>query len=385
MTADPECGAQFLESGAKANSSARGELVLCQIASLLDSLECGALLLHRSGRIAHANCRLCDMMKRACGDLVGTTLFELYPSGEARETVQYAMEHFSEARQQEFYVPRPDGAHVPVIVAGRLLQGDPPLSDHRIITVIDISHQKNVERELQERYRDITSLSDTVLDQAMELKRHTDELERRVRQRTLELHKANMEAIYMLAIASEAKDEDTGAHVRRIERLTRVLALELGMPEREADRVGYSAILHDVGKIHVPDHILQKPGPLSDDEWKVMREHTTFGERILSREPFFETARSIARSHHENWDGSGYPDNSKAAEIPLPARIVRVADVYDALTMARPYKRAWSAPDAARHIEQQRGALFDPDVASAFLTLFRSRRLEHADDLDRVF
>lgn len=180
----------------------------------------------------------------------------------------------------------------------------------------------------------------------------------------------------MLAIASEAKDEDTGAHVRRIERLTRLLALELGLNERDAERIGYSSILHDVGKIHVPDHILQKPGPLNDDEWKTMREHTTFGERILSREPFFDLARSIARSHHENWNGSGYPDNLAAASIPLAARIVRVADVYDALTTARPYKKPWSAHDAATYIENERGKLFDPDVASAFLSLFRSRRID---------
>lgn len=169
------------EPGVVRAGSGGAETVLCRIASLLDALECGALLLHRSGRIAHVNCRLCDMMGRSCGELVGTTLFELYPTGEARETVQYALDHFAEARQQEFYVPRKDGVNVPVIVAGRPLQGDPPLSDHRIITIIDISHQKNVERELSERYRDITSLSDTVLEQAIELKRHTDELERRVR------------------------------------------------------------------------------------------------------------------------------------------------------------------------------------------------------------
>src|SRR5262249_3768414 len=120
-----------------------------------------------------------------------------------------------------------------------------------------------------------------------------------------------------------------------------------GLSTQEAERLGYSAILHDVGKIQVPDEILRKPTALTQDEWQIMRQHTITGERILSREPFFEDARNIARSHHENWDGSGYPDGRAASTIPLAARIVRVADVFDALTSTRPYKQAWSPEQAA--------------------------------------
>src|SRR5206468_3740819 len=140
---------------------------------------------------------------------------------------------------------------------------------------------------------------------------------RRGRGRTAERHEANMDAIYMLAVASESKDEDTGAHVRRLERYSRTLARELGFGEREAETVGYSAILHDIGKIHVPDHILKKPGPLTDDERRVIQEHTLAGEHILSVKPFFHMARRIARHHHENWDGSGYPDRAAGADIPV--------------------------------------------------------------------
>lgn len=358
--------------------SAGGE-ALCRIATLLDALHCGAFLVDRSGRIVHANCRLCTMMDRPCGDLVGRTLFELYPAGPGREAVEHGLAHFDESREQEFFLPRADGSELPVILSGRRLAGDPPLSDHRIVTVIDISPQKRAERERQARYREVAELSDTVLEQALELKRYAGRLEERVRERTAELHEANMEAILMLAVASEAKDVDTGAHVRRIERYTRLLALELGLDATAATHLGHSAILHDVGKIHVPDEILRKPGPLNEAEWVVMREHTVAGEHILSRAPFFSAARMIARSHHENWDGSGYPDGRAEEAIPLAARIVRVADVFDALTSERSYKRAWSESEAIALVEEARGRLFDPKVVAAFLHLHRTGRFVARD------
>jgi putative two-component system response regulator len=351
-----------------------GQGAVCRIATLLDALECGAYLMDREARFVYVNRRLCDMMQKSRGELIGRSLFELYPEGAGRQTIQDEVDHFNDPGQREFYLPGPHGAPLPVIISGRHFNGEASLGDFRIVTVIDISPQKRFERELQERYRDIATLSDTVLEQALELKRHSRVLEDRVHERTLELHKANMEAVYMLAVASEAKDLDTGAHVRRIEHYTRQLALELGRSEKEAERIGHSAILHDVGKIHVPDEVLRKPGPLSELEWTIMRQHTVAGERILSREPFFEVARSIARSHHENWDGSGYPDGLRGTDIPLPARIVRVADVYDALLSTRPYKQAWSREQAEAAIATDERS-FDPDVVRSFLNLVRSGRL----------
>ena len=349
------------------------------IDTLLEALPCGALLVNRAGTIVRANARLCEMMQRPRESVIGLSLVDLYPSGPGRQVVDYALDHFETPREQEFFLPLPNGTEVPVIVSARFVRGEPPLGDHRLLTVTDISQQKRGEKDLQQRYNDIASLSDTVLEQALQLKRYSKELEQRVRERTLDLHTANMEAIYMLAVASEAKDHDTGAHVRRIERYTRLLASELGQSAAEAERMGYSAILHDVGKIHVPDDILRKPGPLTPDEWKIMREHVIMGERILSREPFFELARTIARSHHENWDGSGYPDGMSGTSIPLAARIVRVADVFDALTFARPYKRAWSVEEAATTVEREQGQAFDPAVVKAFLAVFRSGRMTPAE------
>jgi HD-GYP domain-containing protein (c-di-GMP phosphodiesterase class II) len=222
------------------------------------------------------------------------------------------------------------------------------------------------EKSIKNQYEIIAKLSNTVMNSALDLKHDNEALEQRVRERTRELAEANLDAIYMLAIASEAKDDDTGAHLRRIFRLTRDIASTLGMSDREAEDLAYASVLHDVGKIHVPDQILKKPGPLTEDEWAIMREHTIAGERILSDKPFFARARKIARSHHENFDGTGYPDQRRGQEIPIEARIVHVADVFDALTSPRVYKPAWSRPEAMEYIHESRDRMFDPQVVSAF-------------------
>ncbi len=266
--------------------------------------------------------------------------------------------------------PLPDGEKLPVVVSSRVLGSQPPLSDLRLVTMIDITAQKEAETSLKEQYEVIANLSNTILEQAVDLKRYSQKLEERVAERTAALHDANLDAIYMLAVASEAKDQDTGRHVRRIREYARLIAVELGMTSRDADEIGYSAVLHDVGKMHVPDHILKKPGPLTPDERKEIEQHTIIGERILADTPFFTRARRIARSHHENFDGSGYPDTLSGTGIPIEARIVHLADVFDALTSPRVYKHAWSAADAAGVIRESRGRMFDPDIIAAFESLY---------------
>lgn len=182
----------------------------------------------------------------------------------------------------------------------------------------------------------------------------------------------------MLAEAAEAKDLDTGKHVRRIQAYSRALALQLGMKDAEAEEIGYSAILHDVGKLHVPDRILAKPGPLDAQERMEMEQHTIVGERILSSREFFAQSRQIARSHHENFDGSGYPDNLDRQSIPPAARIVHIADVYDALTSKRIYKEAWAHERAADFLADQSGKMFDPEMAKAFDALLRESEVAQA-------
>ena len=158
-------------------------------------------------------------------------------------------------------------------------------------------------------------------------------------------------------------------HVRRIERYAQSLARAAGLSITDSTEIGYSSILHDVGKLHTPDLILKKPGPLTPDERRTMETHTVTGERIISQDAFFATARAIARHHHENWDGSGYPDRLAKDAIPLPARIVHLVDVYDALTSTRPYKISWTPQRALESIRTSAGTMFDPDLVETFLKL----------------
>ena len=201
-----------------------------------------------------------------------------------------------------------------------------------------------------------------------ELKIINKNLNQLVRERTLDLEDTTKEGIYMLALAAEAKDDDTGDHVNRIKDMTLAICLELGMSDGESEKISYFSILHDVGKIHVPDQILKKPGKLTMDEWSIMKSHTIAGETILGNKPFYKTAREIARSHHERWDGTGYPDGLKKEAIPLAARIVAVADVYDALTHARIYKPAWPKKKAIKKMVQMSDKIFDSNILNVFLT-----------------
>jgi putative two-component system response regulator len=228
---------------------------------------------------------------------------------------------------------------------------------------------QEAERSIKGQYDIIATLSNTVLNSAMDLKDYSKVLEQRVRERTAELADAQLDTIYMLAVASEAKDQDTGQHVRRIQSLATSLAGELGFDDEAADAIGLAAMLHDVGKIHVPDQILKKPGRLTADEIVTMQSHTVVGERILGDKPFFSAARRIARSHHENFDGSGYPDSIRGEAIPIEARIVHLADVYEALVSPRVYKDAWTQRHAAEFIIEASGQMFDPELVRIFTHL----------------
>jgi PAS domain S-box-containing protein len=341
------------------------------LAELLDVLHCGALLVRADSLVIHLNPRACEMLGRAAGDMLGRRLIDFYPPDADRERLSAALCDAG-AHEHETYLPQPDGGRRPVVVSVRPPTAESPLAAYRVVTTIDVTALKGAEEQLREQYRQIASLSDVVLEQALELKNYSKNLEKRVRQRTRELHDANMDAIYMLAVASEAKDQDTGAHVLRIRNYSTALARTIGYNEGEAERVGYSAILHDVGKIQVPDEILKKPGPLTPDERRVMEVHTLAGERILSDRPFFEIARQIARSHQENWNGTGYPDGLRERDIPLPARIVRLADVFDALSSQRIYKDAWPVERVIDVIITGREREFDPELVDAFRVLFDS-------------
>jgi response regulator RpfG family c-di-GMP phosphodiesterase len=196
-------------------------------------------------------------------------------------------------------------------------------------------------------------------------------LEEAVLERTSELRETQLEIIHRLAAATDARDENTGLHLERIGLLCERLGLALGLSADEAQTLRYASLLHDVGKIAVPDAILTKPGNLTDEEWVVMRRHTTAGADMLSgsRAPIMRMAEEIALTHHERWDGGGYPQGLAGEAIPLVGRICAVCDVFDALLSRRPYKEPWPLEDALAELRRERGTHFDPVVVDAFLAV----------------
>jgi putative two-component system response regulator len=202
------------------------------------------------------------------------------------------------------------------------------------------------------------------------------DLEIRVSERTQQLERTRLEILERLAIAAEFRDDDTGEHVHRVAHNSALLAGTLGMPPEEVELIRRSSTLHDIGKIGIPDAILLKPGKLTADEFATIKSHTVIGSQILggSEIPLLRWAEEIARTHHERWDGSGYPKGLSGQSIPIAGRIVTIADVFDALTHDRPYKRAWSVTDAVAEIESQSGRQFDPAVVGAFLDVIESAR-----------
>jgi putative two-component system response regulator len=208
----------------------------------------------------------------------------------------------------------------------------------------------------------------------LELQLHNDLLHERVQQRTAELEDAKLEMLDRLALAAEYRDDATGQHAERIGRTSERLALALGLDAAEATLIGQAARLHDIGKIGIADDLLLKPGAYSAEDFDAMKLHSTIGARILSgsSNELLITAELIALTHHERWDGAGYPNGCAGEDIPLAGRIVSVADVFDALTHKRPYKEAWPVHEAVQEIMDGSGSKFDPSVVDAF------ERLDHA-------
>jgi len=199
-------------------------------------------------------------------------------------------------------------------------------------------------------------------------------LEQRVRARTQDLEAARLEILNRLARAAEYRDDLTGEHTRRVGRSSAALGRELGLDEYRVEMLHLGAPLHDVGKIGVPDEVLLSPRALTEEEFEVMKVHTIIGADLLGASgfPLLDHAAEIALTHHERWDGKGYPNGLAGEEIPLSGRIVSVVDTFDALTHARPYKDAWTIERALGEILDTRGTHFDPEVVDAFRAVVRS-------------
>jgi diguanylate cyclase (GGDEF)-like protein len=194
------------------------------------------------------------------------------------------------------------------------------------------------------------------------------------------LKEAHRDAIERLAFAAEARDPYTGRHLQRIGALSEAIARRIGFDDDAVEAIGYAAIVHDLGKLRIPDSILNKPGELTPDDWAIMRRHPEHGAELLGTGFLYDVARTVALHHHERWDGSGYPFGLAGEDIPLEARIVAVADVYDALISARPYKPAWSRERALAELLQMRGRTLCPRSVDVFLSLWGEGVIARVED-----
>ena len=202
--------------------------------------------------------------------------------------------------------------------------------------------------------------------------RRSEELEKAVSEATRRILEREQETLFRLAKAGEYRDSDTGNHVLRMSRFSKLIAEGMGLDENRCSLIEMAAPMHDIGKIGIPDNILLKPGKLNHEEFSIMKTHTSIGYHILksSHSKYISLGAEIALSHHERYDGSGYPNGLEGKSIPLDARIVAVADVYDALTSERPYKKAWSNQEALEYIYSNKGTHFDPGCVESFMMQF---------------
>jgi putative two-component system response regulator len=270
----------------------------------------------------------------------------------------------------DIMMPEMDGYEV-----CKILKNDPLTAKIPVIFVTALSEHGNEERGLALGAVDyITKPINPAITLArvrthLALYDQNRELEQKIAERTRELKETRLSIIRQLGRAAEFKDNETGLHVIRMSHYARLIAESmLGEPTEWTDLVFQTAAMHDVGKIGIPDGILLKPGKLDADEWKLMQKHPQFGAEIIGDHPseLLRMAREIALTHHEKWDGTGYPAGLSGDAIPLCGRIAAVADVFDALTSVRPYKKAWSTEDALARLDSGSGKDFDPAVVDHF-------------------
>jgi putative two-component system response regulator len=300
-----------------------------------DEAPIGSVITSRNGRVERVNEAICTMTGYAADDLVGTQLLT--------------------------HVHAADRAHVAATVAALTTGGaDTERAERRFL------HRSG--RTLEVRVA-VTAIRDDSHEVAQLFAQIEDVTE--ARRTSRELEQAQFEMLARLAAAAEYHDDNTGEHTRRVGNLSVAIARCLGLADSEVELIRLAAPLHDVGKIAIPDAVLGKPGKLTVAEFEQMKTHTTIGAEMLAGNPFalLEMAEQIALTHHEKWDGSGYPAGLGGDEIPVAGRIVAVADVFDALTHVRPYKAAWTPAEAIAEMRSQKGRHFDPEILDAFLSV----------------
>ena len=244
--------------------------------------------------------------------------------------------------------------------------GVPLMAKGRVLGVLEMFHRSPLkpDKDLQNFLVMVAGQAAIAIDSAMMF----SELQRS----NVELSLAYDSTIEGLSRALDLRDKETKEHTFRVTDITVKLATRLGIKQSDLIHVRRGAILHDIGKVAIPDQILFKPGPLVEEEWDIMRRHPDIAVELLSPVAYLEPALAIPHWHHEKWDGSGYPDGLRQEDIPFAARLFALADVYDALTSNRPYRSAWSKWDAVEYIEDQAGSHFDPRIVPEFLDLINT-------------
>ena len=312
--------------------------------------------------------------------------YDVLKAANGKEATQMAMETSPDVILMDIMMPVMDG-----LEAVKILKQD---AETRIIPVVMITAL----REVNDRIKALEAGADDFLSKPVDktelrirvqtlvkvkayndhLRNYQKQLEAEVARKTIQLRKtlealqiASLDSIHRLSRAAEYKDEDTGAHIERMSRYSEAVARKMGLDGKTVERILYAAPMHDVGKIGIPDKILLKPGKLDPDEWEIMKQHAAIGARILggSRTGFIKLAEVIALTHHERWDGSGYPQGLRGTRIPNVGRITAIADVFDALTTRRPYKEPFSLEKSFAIIRESKGTHFDPDVVDAFFAV----------------
>lgn len=343
-----------------------------RFAGAFDYAPIGFALVSRGGGFIDANRTLCEFLGRGVEELAALTFQEItHPDDLERDLALLNNLVAGDIPRYEIekrYL-RPDGRAVWGRLCVSLVRDEEGEPDHFVSQVMDIDAQKQHDIELERRVDHLRGLSltapglgdprgfDLELDQA--LQRAGGSLERAA---DLELS-----GVAALVAALEARDSYTAEHSRRVVALAGAVARRLGLDEAAVATVERVAVLHDVGKVAVPDSILQKPGPLSESEWELMRQHSAIGARIVASTRTLVHLAAPIRAEHERWDGGGYPDGLRGQEIPIASRITLACDAYHAMTSARPYRAAKSDPEARAELLANAGSQFDPGVIDALL------------------
>jgi putative two-component system response regulator len=297
-------------------------------------------------------------------------------TNDPRQTRALYQQHQCDLVLLDIRMPHMNGFEV--LAELKQLPGDPPLV---VVLTAQVSHEYRL-RALTEGARDfigkpfdraellarVANMLEMHLLQK-QVREHNQLLEQKVRERTAELYDTRLEIVRRLGRAAEFRDNETGMHIIRMSKISALIGQGSGLDTEPCEMLLNASPMHDIGKIGIPDHVLLKPGKLDPDEWKIMQTHTRIGADILSghESDLLEMARVIALTHHEKWDGSGYPQGLVGEDIPLPGRIVALADVFDALTSVRPYKQAWNIDAAVQFIRDNSGSHFDPGLVEVFI------------------